>query len=118
MRQAQRQVFEVSDDSGSYADQVLYLKMIDRDSPKGSLDFVKELTVDVEDLASGAEIEIDLLRAGGDPRESGDWNTARVTYDSTGLKDPIFLSEWYGVRIRAVSGGTEGDCIINVAWVA
>lgn len=110
-----RTVFTVPAAAGTYATEVLYLN--DLNDVRALMDVVSELTLEVEALAgAGAQVEVDLLRAGGLPGTATDWRTAAKAFTTTGLKDPIGLSAWVGVRVRVKSGGAAGSTIVNAAW--
>lgn len=120
MRSNHHQDFAVPVANGEYAPEVVYLKQNDKDSAAkkdGPLDHVSEITLHLGTMVTGATVEVDLLRAGGDPTNASHWLTAAKSYDAAGLQDPIFLTEWRGVRVRAKSGGTDGTQTVSMSWI-
>lgn len=108
--------FTVPGGAGSYAPEVIYLNPEDVEDATQELARVFELQVHIEALPADAEIEVDVLRAGGDPETAGDWLTAVQAYASTGLHIRLLL-EGQRVRLRAKSGGTGGSAPVNAWWV-
>lgn len=111
--------FTVPAGAGSYAPEVLELKQGDTGpgAPVTLWDHVDELREMVEALPATAQIEVDLLIAGKSGAQVADWLlnvTAPLT--ATGLGPIVQLAGWYGVRVRAKSGGTGGTATVSVSW--
>ncbi len=104
---------------GTYAPELIYLN---RDYLSAGVDApsdmarVSELQVHLGTIVATANVEVDLLKPGGDPATGGDWLLDVVSYATAGLKDPIPLSRWGGVRLRGKSGGTGGNQDVAVTW--
>jgi hypothetical protein len=115
-----RVVFNVPLTSGQYAPEVLYLyedKTKPPDNTTAAMDFVSSLVAVLEsDPPAGAVVEVDLLRVGGNARNAGDWLTAMATANARGVYEPLPFNGWFGVRLRAKSGGTAGTLAVSVAW--
>jgi hypothetical protein len=79
----------------------------------GTLDHVSELQVCVHVLEAGSQVEVDILKAGGEPSNANDWELAVATYAATGLQTILPLSHWFGVRIRCLSDGTPSEDVPN-----
>lgn len=115
MRGEARVNFAVPAAAGQYAPEVLYIAQ--EQSPKALLDAILELRLLVESIPAGAEIEVDLLRAGGDPRSAGDWLGAALSYNAAGLAAKEELAG-ARARVRAKSGGMAGDAVVNAYWTS
>jgi hypothetical protein len=105
--------------AASYAPEVIYLN---RDwlnagaLVPSDMAVVSELQLVGTALPATAELVVDLLKPGGDPTAGGDWILDAFSYDAIGANTPIALSRWYGVRVRAKSGGTGGTATVAVRW--
>ena len=106
--------FTVGAVAGVYAAEVLYLN-VDND-PRSLPDQVAELTLAIESLPAGAQLEIDVLKPGQQSNLDASYILGAKVYAITGLQTPLALSEWKGVRIRAKSGGTAGAAAAHVSW--
>jgi hypothetical protein len=108
--------FAVPAGAGQYAPEVLYLVL--ENEPKKGLDLVDRLRAVVRTLTATAEIEVDLMRPGSsDWTLDASWNLDVVSYTTAGLKDLLELAG-FKVRIRAKSGGTGGNTVLDVSWQA
>lgn len=107
--------FAVPAGAGAYAPEVLYLKN-ERGEKTGLYHQVEALVVNVESLPAGAQVEVDVLKANGNPSAEADWvkNVDRAA--AIGLYAPVELAGWNGVRIRAKSGGAAGSAKTHVSW--
>lgn len=80
----------------------------------GPVHSVMELSIHIIAITATAQIEVDLLKPGGDPDTAGDWNLAAGgAFTAAGLQDLVELANWPGVRIRCKSGGTAGTTTAN-----
>lgn len=109
-----RKTLAVTATPSEYSSTVLYLR--GHDATGAAFDTIHELSVYVEQLPASAEVEVDLLRAGGNPQEATHWLLDVASYTGTGLQTLLELAAWYGVRIRAKSGGTAGNVILSASW--
>ena len=115
-----RETFVVPAGAGSYAPE----EIITRQGDSLVLDKISKLAVYVESLPASAEIEVDLLKPGTDPRLAASWILDSQSLVAVGLvywgasaeHSWLYLAGWPGVRIRAKSGGTAGDSIVSVSW--
>ena len=107
-----RETFAVPAGSGSYAPETI----ITRQGDSNVCDKVDKLRVLVESLTATAEVELDLLKPGEDPRLAASWFVDAVSITAAGLATYEEFCGWPGVRIRAKSGGTAGSTIVSVAW--
>lgn len=115
-----RVTFAVPAGSGSYAPE----ELITRQGPSLVLDKVSRLAVYVESLPATAEIEVDLLKPGADPRLAASWILDSQSLVAVGLvywgasaeHAHLDLAGWPGIRLRAKSGGTAGDSIVSASW--
>ena len=111
--------FVVPAGAGTYAPEVIYCN---RDhltagvAAPSDLAFVSELQLAISAIVATSEYVVDLLKPGGDPDTAGDWMLDMYSYTTTGAKTPIALSRWYGVRVRAKSGGTGGTSTAAARW--
>lgn len=105
--------FSVPAASGDYATDVIVCRP---DNAAGVPDSVVELDLNVVSLPSGASIEVEQLKIGGNASDDDDWMAAE-SITSDGAQDLIAFSGWPGVRIRAKSGGTDGDAEVHAAWL-
>ena len=108
------QTFTVPGGAGSYAPEVIQFR---QQQERGTHDDVSELTLMIESLPATAEIEVDLLRPGGNP-DGGDahYLLAVQSHNTVGLKAILQLAAWKGGRVRAKSGGTGGNAVVHAAW--
>ncbi|MFL5912765.1 MAG: hypothetical protein ACJ768_19640 [Gaiellaceae bacterium] len=106
--------FAVPAAAGTYAPEVLYLN-VDGDA-RSLPDQVAELTLAIESLPAGAQLEIDVLKPGLQSNLDASYVLAAKVYAIVGLQTPLALSEWKGVRIRAKSGGAAGAAAAHVSW--
>lgn len=114
MARGRRRVsFTVPAEADAYAPEVLYLAQ--EQSVRALFDPISELRLLVEDLPADAVVEVDLLRAGGNPAVAGDWITAALTYDAAGLAAKEELAGALG-RVRVKSGGAGGEAVVNAFW--
>lgn len=97
--------------AGQYAPEVLYCRMSD-----SRLDLVSLLTVMIESLPTSAQIEVEVLKANGDPDTAGDWLAPSVVATATGLYNDLTFAQWRGVRLRGKSGGASGNAVIDASW--
>lgn len=107
--------FTVPAGAGSYDTAVVYLKD-EPDKIDALWHPVSELTLVVESLPAGAQIEIDLLKPGTDPKTASNWLINQQTHTAIGLKSLLQMARWRGVRIRAKSGGTGGASVVHATW--
>jgi hypothetical protein len=108
-----RKVFAVTAVAGAYAPGKILTR---QDQTRGSADEVSELSVLIESLPAGAEVEVDLVKPGGDPDVDADYVTAVQTFNTTGLKSIIQVALWKGARVRVKSGGTAGSAAVSISW--
>lgn len=101
--------------NGDFAPEVLYLKN-ERGVKTGLYHQVEELVVLVESLPAGARVEVDLLKANGNPSVEADWVKNVDAAVAVGMHAPLELASWNGVRIRGKSGGAAGSAKAHVAW--
>jgi hypothetical protein len=120
--QAKRQTLTVDVTAGHYSNfgkdgitGVLYLNAWNSNRVPAR---VVEAQVFVESLPAAATIEVDLLKPGSDPTQAASWNLAVDSINSTGLKTAQAFTGWPGVRYRLKSGGTAGDAIVSVSYIA
>lgn len=111
-----RITFAVPAGAGLYAPEIIYLNV--DNLPKTGMDSIIEMRAAIEALPATAIVEVDLLRIAGNPTVAGDWILNVQNKNAVGLMDLLALAGWVGVRIRAKSGGTAGDAIVNVAWLS
>jgi hypothetical protein len=108
-----RKTFAVPVTSGNYApEEILFGPTSSSLAPAS----IVGLTVLLETLgaATGASLEIWLLRVDGDPEVAADW----LLYDSSLSAvggETIALASVSGVKIRAKSAGTAGSVVVS-AW--
>lgn len=114
MKGSQLVSFTIGAVAGVYAPEVLYLNA--ENDPKVLLDLVAELTLVIEALPAGAQLELDLLKVGGNSKVAGDWLLTQKVFNAAGLQDAVALSEWYGARLRAKSGGAAGAAVTHANW--
>ena len=107
-----RKTFAVPGTGGQYAPE----EILTRQGDSLALDKVSKLRVLVESLTATAEVELDLLKPGQDPRLAASWFVDAVSLTAAGLATHEELAGWPGVRIRVKSGGTSGSTIVSVAW--
>jgi hypothetical protein len=108
------QAFTVPAGAGAYAPEVLYLNP---DNQPGTMpDIIGRLSVNVISLPAGAQLELDLLKPGGNPKNAGDWRIAAKAFAAAGLAALVEIANIMGGRIRAKSGGTAGAAEADVAW--
>lgn len=111
--------FTVPAPAGEYAPEILYLC---RDNqPLSGLDCVDQLRLLVRELPATAEVEIDLRKpGGGDPTLDASWNLdiGIASIAAVGLTALLEYAGWPGVRIRVKSGGTGGNAVCDVSWIA
>lgn len=111
--------FVVPGGAGSYAPEIIYCN---RDYLNAGVDapsdlaFVSELQLVITTLIADSEFVVDLLEPGGDPETANDWMLDVYSFNTDGGKNPIALSRWYGVRVRAKSGGTGGTGTAAARW--
>jgi hypothetical protein len=111
--------FTVPAGSGSYAAEVLYLTSdanTTRPKTQGGFDPVRWLRGAVLTLVTAAEVEVDVLRAGGDPATSGDWILDVQSLTAAGLGALLELPSIQGVRVRCKSGGNAGSMPVSIWW--
>ena len=108
--------FAVPAGAGNYAPEVLYLNQSNEAVAGKAMDVVCELQARIGTIVAPAEVEIDILKPGGDQTQSGDWRTAALSYTTAGLKDAVSLARIFGVRIRVKSGGTGGTQTVDCWW--
>lgn len=106
--------FTVPAGAGSFAPEILYLNA--ESNIKALFDMVSEMTAFIEALTATVTLEVDLLKPGGDPNVAGDWYTAVRSWNAAGIQTLFQLARWYGVRVRAKSGGTAGTTILALSW--
>jgi hypothetical protein len=107
--------FTVPAGAGDYAVEVLRLKN-ERNVATGLYHQVEELVVHVESLPAGARVEVDVLKANGNPSVEADWVKNIDAAVAVGTHAPLELASWNGVRIRGKSGGAAGSAKAHVAW--
>lgn len=111
--------FVVPGGAGSYAPEIIYCN---RDhltagvAAPSDLAFVSEVQLAIETVVATSEYVVDLLEPGGDPDTAGDWILDMYSFNTTGGKNPVALARWYGVRVRAKSGGTGGTGRAAARW--
>jgi hypothetical protein len=112
--------FAIPAGAGDYAPEVLYLAP--SNDPKSGLDCVDEVQGFVRSLPADATIEMDLLKPGGtgDPTVDTSWNldASSDPANATGPFGLLKLGGWKGVRFRGKSGGTGGNSVLDLSWVA
>lgn len=105
---------------GNYAPEVIYVRSGDPDvAPKGKvdLDVVSKIRVLLHPtLVTAVVIEVDLLKADGEPEVAADWELAVFSYTTVGIQTLEELPGCRGVRIRGKSGGTSGTQTVSVMW--
>lgn len=106
-----RQTFVVPATAGQYAPEVLYCR-----ASSAIQDRVRRVSVFVESLPTLAQIEVEVLKRGGDPTNSGDWLSGPVYLNATGLAEDLNFADWLGVRLRAKSGGSAGSAVVDATW--
>lgn len=109
------ETFVIPAGAGSYAPEVIHLRRTIVSS-EWQFSQVLEVVVFISSLPATADIEIDILKPGGDPTNSSDWFAPVVVYSATGLQTalPVYAR---GVRIRGISGGTAGDAEVGVFYL-
>lgn len=111
--------FVVPAGAGDYAPEVLYLGP--ENDPKGGLDAVDEIQGLIRSLPATAVLEIDLKKpGGGDPSLDASWNlnVSAFAAAAAGPFGLLKLAGWQGVRFRAKSGGTGGNLVLDLSWIA
>lgn len=115
MKGSQKVSFTVPAVNGNYAPEVLYLNA-ENVGTNVLFDRVAELTPLIETLPAGSQLEMDLLKVGGNPATSTDWLLAQKVWNTAGVQTPFALSEWLGVRLRMKSGGTGASSVVHCHW--
>lgn len=120
-RGAGRINFTIPAGAGTYDTQVLHLRADNQVAlalSKGALwDNVEELVILVEGTPPlTSQVEVDLLRVGGDATVDADWVKTVATATAKGVYDPLRVAGWAGVRLRGKSGGTAGALPVSVRW--
>ncbi len=112
---ARLETFVIPASGGTFAPEIVYLR---RTVVSGEWQFspVVELVVFIETLPTSAQIDVDLLKPGGDPTVAGDWFAPAFSFTSTGQQtsQPIFAA---GVRVRGKSGGTSGNAEVGMYYL-
>lgn len=107
--------FTIPATSGNYAAEVLRLQH-DSGLRSGLYHHVERLVVHVESLPTGARVEVDVLKANGNPMVEGDWVKNVDAATAVGFYVPVELAGWNGVRVRGKSGGNAGSAKTHVSW--
>ena len=108
---ATRQSFTVPASAGTYAPEVITFARANTSTAPVSL---VGLTAIVEsNAATGATLEVWLLKINGDPSASGDYFLSSLSLASGSATFP--LASYPGVQLRAKSGGTSGAMVINAS---
>lgn len=109
------ETFAIPAGNGSFAPEIVYLR---RTIVAGEWQFspVVDIVVFIESLPTDAQIDVDVLKPGGDPTNASDWFTPNFSFTSTGQQasQPLFAA---GVRIRGKSGGTSGDAEVAIYYL-
>lgn len=109
------ETFVIPVTSGNFAPEIIHLR---RTIVSGEWQFspVVDIVVFINSLPTAAEIDVDILKPGGDPTNASDWFTPAFSYTTTGQQasQPLFAA---GVRVRGRSGGTAGNAEVAVYYV-
>ena len=101
------------------APEILYLRsgdVTEVPASAGELDLVDQYQVSLETLgtATGATVEVEALREGGDPATAADWNLLEQE-TTVGIKAK---KEVVGkrMRIRMIAASNAGTAVCGVSW--
>lgn len=111
---SRRTIFNITAVLNAYAPEVMYMNA-DNDV-RSLMDTVREFTQNIETLPAAAVIEVDILRADGDPTNNAHWISAVFSNNAVGFKALQQVAAAKGVRIRAKSGGNAGAAPVSAWW--